>query len=150
MILRDFRCQKPAYCPPESPGIDLDFGDGFAPDSPLEGAGFEPSVPLEVLTVGIVPCRLRGRFLASLLKTKFAADSALEEGGFEPSVPPLSELGLSRGGTPGGRAEIRTDRDRSSEACDHSGGVARPEQLGYAGRRGRRIFGRHSSSLEIV
>src|SRR3984893_8874476 len=27
-------------------------------DSALEGTGFEPSVPLEVLTVGIVPCRL--------------------------------------------------------------------------------------------
>src|ERR1700730_16473735 len=59
----------------------------FGPDSPLEGAGFEPSVPLEVLTVGIVPCRLRGPFHASLPKTKFAADSALEAEGFEPSVP---------------------------------------------------------------
>ena len=59
----------------------------FAIDSPLEGAGFEPSVPLEVLTVGIVPCRLRGPFHASLPKTKFAADSALEGSGFEPSVP---------------------------------------------------------------
>src|SRR6267143_81605 len=37
-------------------------------DSPLEGAGFEPSVPLEVLTVGIVPCRLRGPFRASSRK----------------------------------------------------------------------------------
>src|SRR5207253_637855 len=35
-ILRDFRRQKPAYSTPESPGIDLDFGDGFAPDSPLQ------------------------------------------------------------------------------------------------------------------
>src|SRR5882724_4950468 len=43
--------------------------------------------PLEVLTVGIVPCRLRGPFHASLPKTKFAADSALEESGFEPLVP---------------------------------------------------------------
>jgi hypothetical protein len=59
----------------------------FAEDSPLEGAGFEPSVPLEVLTVGIVPCRLRGPFHASLPKTKFAADSALEGDGFELSVP---------------------------------------------------------------
>src|SRR6266404_8416468 len=33
---------------------------------------------LEVVTVGIVPCRLRGPFHASLPKTKFAADSALE------------------------------------------------------------------------
>ena len=40
----------------------------FAPDSPLEGAGFEPSAPLEVLTVGIVPCRLRGPFHASSRK----------------------------------------------------------------------------------
>jgi hypothetical protein len=47
----------------------------FAPDSLLEGAGFEPSVPLEVLTVGVVPCRLRGPFHASLPKTKFAAYS---------------------------------------------------------------------------
>src|SRR6267143_5998256 len=39
---------------------------GFAQDSSLEGAGFEPSVPLEVLTVGILPCRLRGPFHASL------------------------------------------------------------------------------------
>jgi hypothetical protein len=62
-------------------------GVEFAPDSPLEGAGFEPSVPLEVLTVGIVPCRLRGPFHASLPKTKFAADSAQEGAGFEPSVP---------------------------------------------------------------
>ena len=61
---------------------------GFVADSPLEGAGFEPSVPLEVLTVGIVPCRLRGPFHASLPKTKFAADSALEGTGFESSVPP--------------------------------------------------------------
>jgi len=38
---------------------------------------------LEVLTVGIVPCRLRGPFHASLPKTKFAADSALERSGFE-------------------------------------------------------------------
>jgi hypothetical protein len=52
-----------------------------------EGAGFEPSVPLEVLTVGIVPCRLRGPSHVSLPKTKFAADSALEGEGFEPSVP---------------------------------------------------------------
>jgi hypothetical protein len=51
---------------------------GFATDSTLEGAGFEPSVPLEVLTVGIVPCRLRGPFHASLPKTKFAADSSME------------------------------------------------------------------------
>ena len=57
--------------------------------SPLtQGAGFEPSVPLEVLTVGIVPCRLRGPFHASLPKTKFAADSALEEG---VSSEPVSE-----------------------------------------------------------
>jgi hypothetical protein len=28
-------------------------GVRFAVDSPLEGAGFEPSVPLEVLTVGM-------------------------------------------------------------------------------------------------
>ena len=42
---------------------------------------------LEVLTVGIVPCRLRGPCYASLPKTKFAADSALEGTGFEPSVP---------------------------------------------------------------
>jgi hypothetical protein len=59
----------------------------FVVDSPLEGAGFEPSVPLEVLTVGIVSCRLRGPFHASLPKTKFAADSALEGEGFEPLVP---------------------------------------------------------------
>src|SRR5258705_9905935 len=63
--------------------------DRFAVDSPVEGAGFEPSVPLEVLTVGIVPFRLRGPFHASLPKTKFAADSALEGTGFEPSVPLL-------------------------------------------------------------
>ena len=60
----------------------------FACDALLEGAGFEPSVPLEVLTVGILPCRLRGPFHASLPKTKFAAASALEREGFEPSVPP--------------------------------------------------------------
>ena len=42
---------------------------------------------LEVLTVGIVPCRLRGPFHASPPKTKFAADSALEGSGFGPSVP---------------------------------------------------------------
>ena len=52
-------------------------GPRFA-DSPVEGAGFEPSVPLEVLTVGIDPCGLRGPFHVSLPKTKFAADSALE------------------------------------------------------------------------
>jgi hypothetical protein len=60
----------------------------FVADSPLEGAGFEPSVPLEVLTVVIVPCRLRGPFHAS----KFAADSALEER-FEPQVPPAGNEG---------------------------------------------------------
>ena len=64
---------------------------GFAVDSLQEGAGLEPSVPLEVLTVGIVPCRLRGPFHASLPKTKFAADSALEEDGFEPPVPPTNK-----------------------------------------------------------
>src|SRR4029077_3770405 len=63
---------------------------GFALDSLQEGAGLEPSVPLEVLTVGIVPCRLRGPFHAYLPKTKFAADSALEGDGFEPSVPPAT------------------------------------------------------------
>jgi hypothetical protein len=42
---------------------------------------------LEVLTVGIVPCRLRGPFHASLPKTKFASDSPLEQAGFELSVP---------------------------------------------------------------
>src|SRR6202045_250133 len=47
----------------------------FAADSPLEGAGFEPSVPLEVLTVGIVPCRLRGPSL-SPLRTSFSAREA--------------------------------------------------------------------------
>jgi hypothetical protein len=66
-------------------------------DSPAEGAGFEPSVPLEVLTVGIVPCRLRGPFHASLPKTKFAADSALEEDGFEPPVPLGSNTSVSAG-----------------------------------------------------
>jgi hypothetical protein len=48
---------------------------------------FAPDSPLEVLTVGIVPCRLRGPCYASLPKTKFAADSALEKSGFEPVVP---------------------------------------------------------------
>jgi hypothetical protein len=62
----------------------------FAPDSLLEGAGFEPSVPLEVLTVGVVPCRLRGPFHASLPKTKFAAYSALEGAGFELLVPRIN------------------------------------------------------------
>src|ERR1700730_18610205 len=39
-----FGGQKPAYSPPESPGIDLDFGDGFAPDSPLQrGVSCEPN-----------------------------------------------------------------------------------------------------------
>src|SRR5207245_10428320 len=72
------------YCEP----LDIPAASvGFVADSLQEGAGFEPSVPLEVLTVGIVPCRRRGPFHASLPKTKFAADSALEEGGFEPSVP---------------------------------------------------------------
>src|SRR5438874_5547675 len=73
--------------PPVGPVTEVEF----AMDSPLEGAGFEPSVPLEVLTVGIVPCRLRGPFHASLPKTKFAADSALEGDGFEPSVPGTKE-----------------------------------------------------------
>jgi hypothetical protein len=52
---------------------------GFALDSSLEGAGFEPSVPLEVLTVGIVPCRLRGPFHASLPKNEVR--SGLSAGG---------------------------------------------------------------------
>jgi len=74
--------------PRRKPGFStLDSSSGRETDSPLEGAGFEPSVPLEVLTVGIVPCRLRGPFHASLPKTKFAADSALEGDGFELSVP---------------------------------------------------------------
>src|ERR1700730_5410039 len=42
----------------QDPGHDPDWEE-FAPDSPLEGSGFEPSVPHEVLTVGIVPCRPR-------------------------------------------------------------------------------------------
>ena len=83
--------------------------DRFAPDSPLEGAGFEPSVPLEVLAVRIVPCRLRGPFHASLPKTKFAADSALEEDGFEPPVPLGSNTSVSTGfaGWRGGRSLFR-------------------------------------------
>jgi hypothetical protein len=76
-VFNDFPYQPPAL---------------FLVGLPLEGAGFEPSVPLEVLTVGIVPCRLHGPFHASLPKTKFAADSALEEDGFELSVPLASEL----------------------------------------------------------
>jgi hypothetical protein len=66
----------------------------FAADSALEGAGFEPSVPLEVLTVGIVSCRLRGPFHASFPKTKFAADSALEG---RVMSEPVSEIRLFRG-----------------------------------------------------
>src|SRR6266478_1263638 len=78
----------PARTPAEN-GSFLTSGGEFRreTDCLLEGAGFEPSVPLEVLTVGIVPCRLGGPFHASLPKTKFAADSALEGDGFEPSVP---------------------------------------------------------------
>src|ERR1700732_1973632 len=53
--LEDGRCHNPRRHRWDSPPKIR-----FAPDSPLEGAGFEPSVPLEVLTVGIVPCRLRG------------------------------------------------------------------------------------------
>ena len=45
---------------------------GSAMDSPLEGDGFEPSVP------GEKPWPP---------KAKFATDSTLEGGGFEPSVP---------------------------------------------------------------
>jgi hypothetical protein len=41
---------------------------GRETDSPLEGAGFEPSDPLLGLTVGIVPFGLRGPFHASLPK----------------------------------------------------------------------------------
>src|SRR6476661_9579198 len=99
-LCRPRRSPRPAH--PRKPRL-LDVGrriparDRFAPDSPLEGAGFEPSVPLEVLTVGIVPCRLRGPFHASLPKTKFAADSALEGTGFEPSVP----VGETDVGNPG-------------------------------------------------
>src|SRR6266436_2853782 len=41
-ILRDFQRQKPAYYRPESPGMTY-FGDGFAPDSPLQrGVRCEP------------------------------------------------------------------------------------------------------------
>jgi hypothetical protein len=54
----------------------------------MEGAGFEPSVPLEVLAVSgsslVVSADLS---TLPLPKTKFAADSALEQAGFEPSVP---------------------------------------------------------------
>src|SRR6266404_9030326 len=74
-------------------------------DSPLEGAGFEPSVPLEVLIVGIVPCRLRGPFHASLPKTKFAADSALEEERFEPPVPLGGEVPETSNETPPPKVE---------------------------------------------
>src|SRR6202023_1990364 len=82
------RRQATARSRAEKPGFStLESSSGRETDSPLEGTGFEPSVPLEVLTVGIVPCRLRGPFHASLPKTKFAADSALEGDGFELSVP---------------------------------------------------------------
>src|SRR6266576_5857565 len=100
--------------PPVGPVTEVEF----AMDSPLEGAGFEPSVPLEVLTVGIVPYRLRGPFHASLPKTKFAADSALEGTGFEPSVPPSS---IGRSDVPhrcpngsGGERQLATQQETSS------------------------------------
>jgi len=100
----------------------IQFRTKFAPDSLVEGAGFEPSVPLEVLTVGIVPCRLRGPFHASLPKTKFAADSALGEDGFELPVPPttgsFSEQASSTppaGNTSRNRG-IRPERDRWFES----------------------------------
>jgi hypothetical protein len=65
---------------PINPSAPTDPGNGF-----LMRHGY---------TVGIVPCRLRGPFHASLPKTKFAADSALEGAGFEPSVPRDSDDGF--------------------------------------------------------
>src|SRR6516164_2370265 len=61
--------------------------------SPLEGTGFELSVPRQLAAVSrpsLVPRKRRARCrrgaVALLRKRKFA-DSPLEAGGFEPSVP---------------------------------------------------------------
>jgi hypothetical protein len=58
-------------------------------DSLLEEEGFEPSVPLKVLTVS--PARVAGRRRRRPTDYRrfeeFASDSLLEGDGFEPSVP---------------------------------------------------------------
>ena len=56
--------------------------------SPLEEAGFEPSVPLYTLTVSDPLNRNR--------VFRFARDSPLEGDGFEPSVPRVMEVDLGR------------------------------------------------------
>jgi hypothetical protein len=67
----------------------------FAHDSPLEGGGFEPSVPLWRMTPGPASAELREIPAGQL---RCAPDSPLEGDGFEPSVPrerhPLVELAL--------------------------------------------------------
>jgi hypothetical protein len=52
----------------------------FAGDSPLEGAGFEPSVPVRGTT-------LFATTVTRCPKVRFVSDSLLEGDGFEPSVP---------------------------------------------------------------
>jgi hypothetical protein len=57
---------------------------GFVDDSPLEGGGFEPSVPLWRMAPGPASAELREVPAGQL---RFAPDSALEGSGFELPVP---------------------------------------------------------------
>jgi hypothetical protein len=72
----------------------------FAPDSPLEGDGFEPSVPRRWppnpprLSSDSERVRRAHSSMGCSTKLRFAADSLLEGDGFEPSVP--SERGSGR------------------------------------------------------
>ena len=60
----------------------------FAADSPLEGTGFEPSVPLYGQLGTTAECRPREGGASSF-------DSPREGAGFEPSVPLYGQLGTS-------------------------------------------------------
>ena len=67
----------------------------FAVDSPLEGAGFEPSVPVRKLAPDVgTPTIIDGmrRRCDAAPKVRFASDSPLEE---RVSSEPVSEVGFS-------------------------------------------------------
>ena len=66
----------------------------FVADSPLEGGGFEPSVPLWRMVPGPASAELRQVRAGQL---RFAPDSPLEEAGFELFVP-LRTVILRAGG----------------------------------------------------
>jgi hypothetical protein len=66
---------------------------GFAVDSPLEGDGFELSVPATVSFVAADSAGLAGRIKAR--NERHCSSRLLEEAGFEPSVPRQARQGTA-------------------------------------------------------